>query len=332
MNKSSMNRPTDDILMSFATGNCTEQELRLVNEWAAQDEANVAELNALIDTHIRIAARGVANDGRQGQAWMRLQQRIAEEKAAQKTARRRAWIRRVAAVFVGLLVVSGVTVAYMSWLRASSMILAEAPVGKVSRIVLADGTRVWLNSGSTLRYPKAFDGKEREVELDGEAYFEVAHDARHPFLVDSRDMNVRVLGTKFNFRNLSERSATVSLVEGSVEVKGNHGEGCVRLRPGQQAIVSPQSQGLSVKTTRASLVASWHDNILPCSNANIDDIADALEFIYGMKGSVDADFDHESTYSGDIRKKSTVDSTLRTLQLSIPMRYTINGNTIRIHR
>lgn len=330
MNDTYMERPTDDILMSYLSGQCSEDVLRQVNAWAASDPSCAAELNALLDTHIKIQARAVKIET-EGKAWMRLQARIAADEAKGRRQQRLVMLRRIAAVFVGLLVVGGAFVAYRSWSKASEMLLAQTPVGKVSRVMLADGTSVWLNSGATLRYPATFDGKTREVKLEGEAYFEVAHDCKHPFLVDSKQLTVRVLGTKFNFSNSANGNSSVSLVEGSVEVSGKDGEGQVRIRPGQQANLNAQSHALTVTETHARLVASWHDDILPFENATIDEIAHALEYVYGMKVSVSADFDHATTYSGEIRKKSTVDSTLQALQLAIPMRYTVKGNTISIY-
>ena len=325
-----MERPTDDILMSFVTGQCSEDVMRQVNAWAASDSSNATELSALLDTHIMTQAQSVKMETEE-KAWMRVRARIASNEAKALRNKRFAILRRMAAVFVGLLVIVGAFVAFHSWSKASEMILAQAPMGKVSCVNLADGTKVWLNGGSMLRYPATFDGKTRKVELQGEGYFEVAHDHEHPFIVDSKSLAVRVLGTKFNISNSPNGNSSVSLVEGSVEVSGKGGEGQVCLTPGQQANLNASAHALTVKETQVRLVASWHNDILPFENANIDEIAHALEYVYGMKVSVSADFDHTTTYSGEICKKSTVDSTLRALQLAIPMRYTVKGNAIKIY-
>lgn len=100
-------------------------------------------------------------------------------------------------------------------------------------LVLADGTKVWLNAESRLRYPVAFNGKERRVELEGEACFEVAKDAEHPFIVCANGMNTMVLGTKFNVRSYSVEDRHVTLVNGKVQVTNTVNNKSVTLRPGQ---------------------------------------------------------------------------------------------------
>ena len=101
---------------------------------------------------------------------------------------------------------------------------------------MQDGTSVWLNAGTTLRYPALFTGRERRVEIEGEARFEVVHDAKHPFIVRTYACDVEVLGTKFNLKSYAEDSEVeVTLVEGSVEMETKLGgdDRIVRLRPGE---------------------------------------------------------------------------------------------------
>ncbi|MGM9698333.1 MAG: FecR family protein [Prevotella sp.] len=106
------------------------------------------------------------------------------------------------------------------------------PRGKDCNITLPDGSRVWLNADSRLSFPETFTGEKRKVELKGEAYFEVTHDAMHPFVVETEYLTTRVLGTVFNVRAFSAKDAQVVLVDGKVDVGG-----CL-LHPGQTAFVS----------------------------------------------------------------------------------------------
>ena len=109
---------------------------------------------------------------------------------------------------------------------------------KVIDMMLSDGSHVWLNSGSSITYPVAFIGNERKITVEGEAYFEVAHDAKKPFIVSKGDVNVKVLGTHFNVNGYNDEEALlVTLLEGSVEVKaGTSNSAVVKLKPGQQAV------------------------------------------------------------------------------------------------
>ncbi|MBR5696997.1 MAG: FecR domain-containing protein [Prevotella sp.] len=112
-----------------------------------------------------------------------------------------------------------------------SVILMTTPRGKDYHLTLADGTRVWMNADSQLEFPEQFNGARRTVRLHGEAYFEVAKDRRHPFVVETDYLTTTVLGTSFNVRAYSQNDAGVALVEGSVSVKS--GRENMLLKPGQ---------------------------------------------------------------------------------------------------
>lgn len=139
------------------------------------------------------------------------------------------------------------------------------PRGGQFRLVLPDGTRVWLNSASMLRYPTTFSGKDRVVELEGQGYFEVAANAQQPFKVKVRDMEVLVLGTDFDVMAYGdENSVNTTLLTGSILVK----EGSTKqlLRPGQQAIVDNQDHQLTVKTADVRKVTAWKNGLFVFNN------------------------------------------------------------------
>lgn len=118
---------------------------------------------------------------------------------------------------------------------AASRLRMSTPRGKECNVTLADGTRVWLNGESSIEFPSEFKGREREVRITGEAYFEVAHDPRRPFVVKSDYYSITVLGTTFNARAYSKTDAGVVLVEGSLKVAAPQGSSEQTLTPGTQA-------------------------------------------------------------------------------------------------
>ena len=124
--------------------------------------------------------------------------------------------------------------------------MLENPRGsKIVSITLSDGTKVWLNSESTLRYPAYFSGEERRVQIKGEAYLEVAHNAKQPFIVQKENMEVTVLGTRFNINTYEEEpSLKITLLEGKVSVK--HDGQSALLVPGQQAVITRSGGKISV--------------------------------------------------------------------------------------
>lgn len=134
------------------------------------------------------------------------------------------------------------------------------PRGGQFKIVLPDGTKVWLNSASMLRYPTAFTGTERTVELEGQGYFEVAANAQQPFKVKVHDMEVQVLGTDFDIMAYrDETTINTTLLTGSIQVK--EGNSKQLLRPGQQAVMNNLDHQLTVRTANIREVTAWKNGL-----------------------------------------------------------------------
>ena len=134
----------------------------------------------------------------------------------------------------------------------------STPRGMDFKVILPDGSEVWLNAESTIEFPSAFTEKERRVVLHGEALFKVAHDERAPFYVETDRLKVRVLGTEFNFRNYRDEEAHVSLVKGSVEVmQPGTDEAAARLQPGQEACWNEAGQVVDVHAVDTFAVTQW---------------------------------------------------------------------------
>lgn len=132
---------------------------------------------------------------------------------------------------------------------------------------LADGTKVWLNAASSLRFPVVFNGNKREVQLTGEAYFEVAKDAAHPFIVDAEGSQIKVLGTHFNVMAYKDEPATyATLLEGAIQLV--HGTSSTMLAPGEQGQVNREG-AVKVKKVDTQLATAWLKGKLPMENMEI---------------------------------------------------------------
>jgi len=153
------------------------------------------------------------------------------------------------------------------------------PYGKTFQLTLPDGSRVWLNADSRLSYPDAFSGRERTVELQGEALFEVKHDDQHPFIVKCGKMETTVLGTTFNIRQYGNEAPRVTLVEGKVGVKAN-GQS-LTLRPGQTATISAKGQ-LGYCEADVQTVTCWREGEFYFDNMPLCDIMTELGRWYKM--------------------------------------------------
>ncbi|MDO6803663.1 FecR domain-containing protein [Wenyingzhuangia sp. 1_MG-2023] len=162
------------------------------------------------------------------------------------------------------------------------------PYGKRFEIQLSDGTKVHLNAGSSLKYPIAFlQGQERKVFLDGEAFFEVAKDAKHPFVVNAKDVAIRVLGTQFNVSSYPEDdSINTVLVEGSVSVyhanKTYNKETAMMLVPGQKATWDKKQKNIEIDVADVVLYTAWRDGRLLLNEVSFNDILKKIERQYNV--------------------------------------------------
>ncbi|MFX1704990.1 FecR domain-containing protein [Chitinophaga sp. CC14] len=143
------------------------------------------------------------------------------------------------------------------------------PAGGQYKVVLPDGTVVWMNAASTIRFPTTFKGKTRDVEMSGEVYFEVAANASHPFVVRSGDVKVQVLGTHFNLMAYpEEKSRQATLLEGAIIVSTQKGQE-TKLRPGQQAIITTN---ILVQQADTSQVIAWKDGFFIFNGEDIETV------------------------------------------------------------
>ncbi len=177
----------------------------------------------------------------------------------------------------------------------------ETPRGGQYHLTLADGTQVWLNAASSLRYPTTFTGKERKVELTGEAYFEVVHNAKSPFKVISNGQEVEDIGTHFNINAYTDEPATkTTLLEGAVRVsENNHSK---ILNPGQQATVSNHT--LTINTVDTEEAIAWKNGLFEFHNANIQAVMRQLSRWYDVDVSYAGGIPNRE-FSGKIHRNIT---------------------------
>lgn len=158
----------------------------------------------------------------------------------------------------------------------------SVPFGERREVILSDSSTVLLNAGSTLRYPKIFAAGQREIELEGEAFFEVTRDEKRPFTVKSGAVDVSVLGTSFNIKNFVEEPIEITVATGLVKVKSILNDS-ILLKPNQQ-VRFEKSTGLSpVSLVNAAQVAAWKKGTLVFTNRNLGEIAKQLERHYDKK-------------------------------------------------
>lgn len=156
--------------------------------------------------------------------------------------------------------------------------------GKISTLILNDGTKVTLNANSTIKFPKIFERKKRTITLIGEAFFEVAKDKSKPFTVEAKGTKTTVLGTEFNVSAYPSRpDVKVALLEGSVELLVNSGRDKILLKPSEMAIFSKKDKTLTRTTFNKQEITSWKEGLIIFRNASFSDIADKLKNTYGIE-------------------------------------------------
>ncbi|WP_304590464.1 FecR domain-containing protein [Bacteroides acidifaciens] len=332
MKEKKMSNLSEDIINKYLTGQCSEEELVEVNAWMKESEENARQLFRMEEIYHLGKFNQYADRQQMARAEKQLYKKLDEEKRKQnKILRMHRWMKYAAMIAV-ILVIGGGS-GYWLYQNGNNqhMMVAVANEGIVKEIILPDGTKVWLNNLATLKYPREFSEKARNVYLDGEAYFEVTKNRHKPFTVQSDAMRVRVLGTTFNFKcDKNYQIAEVTLIEGEIEVKGNKEEGQIILAPGQRAELNKNNGRLTVKQVDAKMDAVWHDNLIPFQKADIFTISKALERFYDIKIILSPDMRADKTYSGVLKKKSTIESVLKSLQNSISIDYKIVGNNIFI--
>ncbi|HRE51187.1 MAG TPA: FecR domain-containing protein [Flavitalea sp.] len=205
----------------------------------------------------------------------------------------------------------------------------NVPFGsKVIFLTLSDGTKVWLNAGSSLRYPTVFTGEERKVDITGEAYFEVAKDEQIPFYVQKNDIRIQVFGTQFNVNAYENEAFTkVTLLEGSVQV--SRGLLSSRLRPGQQAQVNRSGEIDVIKNADTEAAVAWKNGYFQLNGTGIEELMRQVARWYdvevGYEGAPPA-----RAFAGQLQRSLSLSEALRILEES-NVRFTVEGRRVTVH-
>lgn len=204
----------------------------------------------------------------------------------------------------------------------------STPRGGQFRVTLPDGSAVWLNSASSLRYPTTFSGKERRVELSGEAYFEIAPDASRPFTVKADKLETHVLGTAFNIMAYADENAIrTTLINGSVKVEA--GDANMILKPGVQASITPAENKFQTTTPDLGEVLAWKNGQFRFTHANIKEVMRELARWYNIKVSYEGNVDNIG-FEGILSRKVTAQQLLETMEATGEVHFEITGDQVRV--
>ena len=227
---------------------------------------------------------------------------------------------------------SGSGVTYASGVESESVVYnkLEIPRGGEFCLTLSDGTRVWLNSETSIQYPVAFGAKERRVFVQGEAYFEVAKDAKKPFTVQFMSSSVTVLGTSFNVMAYpDERHTEITLLKGAVVVEAAGRNQYIK--PGQQVQVDNVSKEMNCREVNAGRYASWKDGLFDFEGMKLEDLAVELSRWY----DVDFFFIHAASgqkkFTGAIKRNNSLQFMLDFIEKTSDVRFEVKENVVRVY-
>ncbi|HEX3008137.1 MAG TPA: FecR domain-containing protein [Bacteroidales bacterium] len=198
----------------------------------------------------------------------------------------------------------------------------KVAAGQMAQLTLSDGTSVFINSCSSLKYPASFDARERKVMLKGEAFFTVAKNDQVPFVVETPLRSVKVLGTKFDVMAYpGARAFQTTLVEGKVAMTDNHGNDIAILKPGQQFTVDSASGKYDIKNVETNLFTSWKDGLYQFDHETLKGLAGYLERIFAVKINIKNSEIENYKFTGVISRNVPFEQIIKIIQVSSPIRY-----------
>lgn len=206
----------------------------------------------------------------------------------------------------------------------------STPSGGIFSVVLSDGSKVWLNAASSIKFPAKFADNERRVEIKGEAYFEIEKDKKRPFFVKNGSSEIKVLGTHFNVMAYpDEYSSVLTLLEGLVQFnKGGHSE---LLTPGKQILYAESSDQTRQINANIEEVMAWKNNLFVFNNTNIDEIMKDLMRWYNVKVKYEGE-KPDISFTGVIPRNSNVSKVLKALELTGGVTFGVENNVITCQR
>ena len=224
--------------------------------------------------------------------------------------------------------------------QADESIMNEVvvPFGKKSQLTLQDGTKVWLNAGSRMAFPTKFKGDRREVFLEGEGYFEVAHNQKLPFYVNTSKISIKVLGTKFNISAYeNDKRVETVLIEGSVTISERSAVSFMNkssiLKPNQKASYERNDRTLIViDEPNVDNVISWTEGWLKFDRQSINEVLNKLQRYNNVQFELNKEFPKEDLITGKLYLKDSIEQVMMTMEVVARLQYQINGNKISIER
>ena len=321
----------EEVLVAFLKGELDAAQAAAVEAWYDRSAANRRMLGQVyyilyVSDRINDAAGiDVERSLRQFKRRMHAGRRISLRRSAVRIA--------AAAVIAAVLLAGGLTTVLLSK-RLAQPVTVVTQLGERSQVVLPDGTKVWLNSSSSVEYVAPFFSRQRRVKMEGEAYFEVEHARRAPFVVSTNGLDIEVLGTRFNIRNDdNEHRVTTVLLEGAVKAYASGREqASVRLHPAQQLVFDTRTHAMRLTDCpSAERSINWIDGRFCFEHDTFGEIVAELKRYYNVDIRFMDNRLRDMRFSGNFRVEDGIYHIMSVLQLTYKFNYRIAGNDIELY-
>jgi len=310
----------EEIIIRSFDQTATEEEMAYLKAWieaSAENQAAYFQMKDVWDTTPIVAEKSQAD-----QSWKKLQHETSVQRPG---ILRRIVIETVKVAAVAVLVLVSAYFVYFNTESSQKEVqyaTVQVPLGSKSSVLLPDGSEVMLNAGSELTYPTNFSESVRDVELKGEGYFKVAHNAEKPFIVTAQELEVKVLGTEFNVMAYEElHRIETTLINGKVQLnmKGSTAGNGVILKPGQKATF--EDGKLSLQIVNTEIEAIWTQNEFYFESIPFPELMMRLEKWYDVQFEFDQKEFKDITFTGKFRNEETIWQVLDAIEMTTPVSY-----------
>ena len=316
-------------LLSYFNGELSEEEVLQVETWSKASEENRKLLEQIYYTAFVGDRVAVMNSVDVEGSLKKLKVAMKPKESAVKKRRSIGWKRYaipLAAFLTGIVFTIGFS--YLALNKTSNYIVATT-AGQRAQFVLPDGSKVWLNASTQLAYKSSLWSRERQVNLTGEAYFEVSKNGQ-PFIVNANGMQVEVLGTAFNISAYPNEEYQTTLVNGSVKVSAEKGESLI-LKPSQQATIALGSNSIQVRTVDTSFYTSWVKGKINFKDQRLEDIMKTLSRWYDMNVVYENEKLKNIRFGCNLNRYEEITPFVKLLEKTEEVHVKIEGNTITFH-
>lgn len=351
-----------ELLLKYLQNECTHNEMQSILNWLKDPKNEYLFEQFIKEDCFHFESIDTKEAFVNNTAFEIVKQRINSGKINKDKHKIRKIVFRIAASFL-LPIAIGYSTFYFFHTNAKPEPIAfneiTAPLGSKTNITLGDGTKVWLNSGSKLKIPQKFEGDFREVQLIGEAYFDVKKDAHRPFIVRTSKLNIKVLGTSFNVKAYPEEGTIeTTLVNGLVTITKSseslNSKNVTYLKPKQRATFVKESGKLILTESEKELIkqevkvkvdqtreekmictknidteqfVAWKDDKLVFKYEDFESLCIKLKRWYGVEINIKSEQLKKYHYTG-VLQKETINDVIEMLKLTMPFRYEINHSVI----